>query len=107
DVCLAARYRDACRRHVDLDDHQRPAARQQAMQLLDQLDVAALSREQLEAELATAVSALQPAHAKRFAEIAVAPRLVPVASHPGEGVWVVAEHQGRILYYSDIEEGWA
>jgi hypothetical protein len=31
---LAARYRDACMRHVDLDDHQRPGPRQQAQQLL-------------------------------------------------------------------------
>ena len=32
--CLAASYRDACRRHVDLDDHHRPGPRQQAQQLL-------------------------------------------------------------------------
>src|SRR5688500_16199348 len=31
---LAARYRDACMRHVDLDDHHRPGPRQQAQQLL-------------------------------------------------------------------------
>lgn len=37
DACLAARYRDACRRHVDLDDHHRPGPRQQAMQLLSLL----------------------------------------------------------------------
>lgn len=37
DSCLAARYRDACRRHVDLDDHHGPGPRQQAMQLLSQL----------------------------------------------------------------------
>ena len=46
-----------------------------------------LSREEIEAELARAS--------------------VPVAAYPGERVWVVAEHQGRILYYSDIEQGWA
>jgi hypothetical protein len=32
--CLAALYRDACRRHVDLGDHHRPGPRQQAQQLL-------------------------------------------------------------------------
>ncbi len=32
--CLAASYCDACRRHVDLDDHHRPGPRQQAQQLL-------------------------------------------------------------------------
>ena len=34
DLCLAASFRDACRRHVDLDDHHRPGPRQQAQQLL-------------------------------------------------------------------------
>lgn len=33
-TCLAASYRDACRRHVDLGDHHRPGPRQQALQLL-------------------------------------------------------------------------
>ncbi|MEZ6037513.1 MAG: hypothetical protein R3F29_08535 [Planctomycetota bacterium] len=35
--CLARSYCDACRRHVDLDDHHRPGPRQQAVQLLSQL----------------------------------------------------------------------
>lgn len=34
--CLAAGYRDACVRHVDLADHHRPGPRQQARQLLQQ-----------------------------------------------------------------------
>jgi len=66
-----------------------------------------LSFEEIEAELARAVTDLHPAHAKRFSAITVAIRTVPVAAHPGERVGVVAEHQGRILYYSDIEQGWA
>lgn len=37
DSCLARRYCDACRRHVDLDDHHRPGPRRQAAQLLSQL----------------------------------------------------------------------
>ena len=36
-TCLAASYRDACRRHVELDDHHRPGPRQQAQQLLLQI----------------------------------------------------------------------
>ena len=36
-TCLAASFRDACRRHVDLDDHHRPGPRQQAQQLLLQI----------------------------------------------------------------------
>lgn len=35
--CLAAGYRDACLRHVDLADHHRPGPRQQAQQLLQQI----------------------------------------------------------------------
>ena len=35
--CLAARYRDTCRRHVDLDDHDRPGARRQAEVLLKEM----------------------------------------------------------------------
>jgi len=66
-----------------------------------------LSREEIEAELARAVTGLHPAHAKCFSAITVPIRSVPVAAYPGERVWVVAEHQGRILYYSDIEQGWA
>ena len=35
--CLAADYRDACLRHVNLADHHRPGPRQQAQQLLQQI----------------------------------------------------------------------
>ncbi len=33
-------------------------------------------------------------------------RPVPVAACPGETVFVVAEHGGKVFYLSDIEEGW-
>lgn len=36
-TCLAATYRQACIRHVDLQDHHRPGPRQQAQQLLQAL----------------------------------------------------------------------
>jgi hypothetical protein len=36
----AARFRDACRRHVDHDDHHRPGPRQQAQLLLQEMGVA-------------------------------------------------------------------
>lgn len=36
-TCLAATYRQACIRHVDLQDHHRPGPRQQAQQLLEAL----------------------------------------------------------------------
>jgi hypothetical protein len=35
--CLAAAYRNACLRHVDLADHHRPGPLQQAQQLLQQI----------------------------------------------------------------------
>ena len=35
--CLAAGYRDACIRHVDLADNHRPGPRQQAQHLLQQI----------------------------------------------------------------------
>lgn len=33
-------------------------------------------------------------------------RQVPVSGANGEHVFVVAEHQGKILYFSDVEDGW-
>jgi hypothetical protein len=36
----AARFRDACRRHVDLNDHHRPGPRRQAQLLLHEMGVA-------------------------------------------------------------------
>jgi len=36
----------------------------------------------------------------------VSPRRVPVDDCPGETVVVVAEHDGQILYWSDVELGW-
>jgi hypothetical protein len=66
-----------------------------------------LSREQIENELAAAVSSLHATHAARFAKLRVPLRLAPVTAHPGESVWVVAEHEGQMLYYSDVEGGWA
>ena len=37
DHCLAAMYRDACRRHVQLDDHHRPGPRRQALEILQRM----------------------------------------------------------------------
>ncbi len=52
------------------------------------------------------IAELAPSHRARFEAIAVPLRPVPVFDSPGESVYVVAEHQGRIIYWSDIEEGW-
>jgi hypothetical protein len=56
--------------------------------------------------LAKGLDVCHPAHRARFEEIRVIPRLVPVADFPGEFVYLVAEHGGKLLYYSDVEEGW-
>lgn len=43
---------------------------------------------------------------KQFRKIRVPFYKVPVFSRPGESVVVVAEYEGKVLYLSDIEEGW-
>ena len=49
---------------------------------------------------------LHPAHRAVFESIRINPRQVPIANTPGEYVYVVAEYKGKLLYYSDIEDGW-
>ena len=56
--------------------------------------------------LAEGVAELHPVHRQRFEAIRIAPRQVSVADSPGELIYVVAEHEGKLLYYSDIEDGW-
>jgi hypothetical protein len=64
------------------------------------------SREEVEGLLAEAVEALHPAHRRRFEAIRVPTRRIAVTGAPGEHVFVVAEYQGKVLYYSDEEDGW-
>lgn len=33
-------------------------------------------------------------------------RQIPVRACPDEFVWVVGEYEGKVLYWSDVEEGW-
>lgn len=56
--------------------------------------------------LAEGLAVLHPAHRVRFEAMCIAPKQVPVANTLGEFVYVVAEYQGKLLYYSDIEDGW-
>lgn len=49
---------------------------------------------------------LHPKHQRLVSEMRISPRQIPVAMCPGESVWAVAEHEGKFLYYSDVEEGW-
>ena len=64
------------------------------------------TREEVECLLSEGLKGLHPAHLARFNAIRVMPRRIPVASDPGEYVYVVAEYQGKVLYYSDVEDGW-
>jgi hypothetical protein len=65
-----------------------------------------LTVEEIGEALAQGMSELNSSHLKIFQSIRVSLRKAPVASSPGEFVYVVAEYQGKVLYYSDIEEGW-
>lgn len=64
------------------------------------------TREEVDTLFSEAVGTLHPAHRRRLAEIRVPFRAVPVASNPGESVFVVAEYDGKIVYHSDVENGW-
>lgn len=62
--------------------------------------------EGVEALLAAACEGMHPVHRGCFDALRVPLRIVPVVAHPGESVVVVAEHEGKLLYWSDIEAGW-
>ena len=64
------------------------------------------TREEVERRLRAEITVLHPLHQVRFEAIRVPLRQVPITSMPGEHVYVVAEYEGEILYWSDIEEGW-
>ena len=52
------------------------------------------------------LSGLSPAHRRLLETLRITPRKVAVIRYPGESVWAVAEHEGRVLYWSDVEQGW-
>jgi hypothetical protein len=56
----------------------------------------------LKAELLT----LDPISRTRLEAHLVTPRLVQVESHPGDTVVVVGEIDEKVLYWSDVEDGW-
>lgn len=45
-------------------------------------------------------------HRELIEQMRIQPRQIPVVRFPGEAVWAVAQHEGRFLYWSDIEDGW-
>jgi hypothetical protein len=62
--------------------------------------------EAIEVLLEEDVAALHPTHRARFESIQVSPRRLAVNDRIGGSVWVVAEHGGGVIYWSDVEEGW-
>ncbi len=62
--------------------------------------------EPVAALLSDAVATLHPAYRQRFEAMRVPLRKIPIDANPGETVVVVAEHEGRLLYWSDVEDGW-
>ena len=63
-------------------------------------------RDEIEGLVEAEVAVLHPRHRFIFDAMRVPLRQVPVAGDSGEHVYVVAEHQGKILYFSDVEDGW-
>ncbi len=65
----------------------------------------AAGRDEVEGLLEAEVAVLHPRHRSLFDVMRVPLRQVPVSGADGEHVFVVAEHQGKILYFSDVEDG--
>ena len=60
----------------------------------------------VQALLKQEVRDLHPEHACHFEDMRVPLRSVPVGDSVWGSVFVVAEHHGKILHWSDIDEGW-
>ena len=52
------------------------------------------------------MESLHPEHRAALAKALIPARKVPVADCPGESVVAVASIQGKLLYWSDVEDGW-
>ena len=62
--------------------------------------------QEVETLLQEEIKELHPGHRLLFQKMRIPFKTVPVDAHPGEYVIVVAEYEGKMLYYSEIEEGW-
>ena len=69
-------------------------------------ECAPASEREVEELLSQALATVHPSHRARFELIRVPFRRIPVSDDPGAHVIVVAEFEQRVLYYSDIEDGW-
>ena len=64
------------------------------------------TREEVERILENEMASLPDGDRVRFDSLRVTPRQVAVTNSPGEYVYVIAEYHGKVVYWSDIEEGW-
>jgi hypothetical protein len=64
------------------------------------------TREYVAQLLAAQLQRLSPAQRDRWGAMAVPFRAVPISAEPGQVVYVVAETEGQIIYFEDVEEGW-
>ena len=64
------------------------------------------TKAEVEALFEEALASLPHSLRLRFKAIAIPPRAIPIQDSPGEVVFVIAEHEGKILYWSDVEDGW-
>lgn len=62
--------------------------------------------DKVEARIDRELNELHPAHRVRFDTMRVPMRFVPITTVAGEYLYVVAEYEGRAVYYSDLDEGW-
>jgi hypothetical protein len=64
------------------------------------------TREYVAQLLASQLQQLSPAQRERWGAMAVPFRTVPISAEPGYSVHVVAEIEGRVIYFEDVEERW-
>ena len=69
-------------------------------------DWAPATRDQVTHFLAEEAASLDVEDRAKLESLLVPPYQIPVADYPGEFVWVVGKYKGRVLYWSDVEEGW-
>ena len=64
------------------------------------------SRSYVEDQLTSQLRELARHEREAFEAIGVPFRQVRVADDRGQSVYVVAEHDGQVVYWEDVEEGW-
>jgi hypothetical protein len=64
------------------------------------------TREHVAQLLASQLQQLSSTQRARWGAMAVPFRTVPISAEPGHFVHVVAEIEGRVIYFEDVEEGW-